>query len=105
MHQLQRPLDMQAWPAQPAINEGAQAVASSCCCYILHGMLMSCTAALLTAGYAAQSLLAAIGCVQFVSNVLFASWVLKEQVGGHTASCSWRCSPLPRQCLLVKYPV
>lgn len=32
------------------------------------------------AGYAAQSLLAAIGCVQFVSNVMFASWVLKEQV-------------------------
>lgn len=32
------------------------------------------------AGYAAQSLLAAIGCVQFVSNVLFASFVLKEQV-------------------------
>lgn len=31
-------------------------------------------------GYAAQSLLAAIGCIQFVSNVLFASWVLKEQV-------------------------
>lgn len=33
------------------------------------------------AGYAAQSLLAAIGCVQFVSNVIFASLVLKEQVG------------------------
>jgi 1,4-dihydroxy-2-naphthoate octaprenyltransferase len=32
------------------------------------------------AGYAAQSLLAAIGCVQFVSNVIFASWVLKERV-------------------------
>eukprot|EP00879_Flechtneria_rotunda_P023900 GHRR01025310.1.p1 GENE.GHRR01025310.1~~GHRR01025310.1.p1 ORF type:complete len:172 (+),score=34.50 GHRR01025310.1:505-1020(+) len=31
-------------------------------------------------GYAAQSLLAAIGCVQFVSNVIFASFVLKEQV-------------------------
>uniref|UniRef100_A0A383W012 Magnesium transporter n=1 Tax=Tetradesmus obliquus TaxID=3088 RepID=A0A383W012_TETOB len=31
-------------------------------------------------GYAAQSLLAAIGCVQFVSNVLFASFVLKEKV-------------------------
>jgi hypothetical protein len=35
---------------------------------------------LLLAGYAAQSLLAAIGCVQFVSNVLFASFVLKEKV-------------------------
>ena len=33
------------------------------------------------AGYAAQSILAAIGCIQFVSNVVFASWVLKEQVG------------------------
>ena len=32
------------------------------------------------AGYAAQSLLAAIGCIQFVSNVIFASLVLKEQV-------------------------
>lgn len=32
------------------------------------------------AGYAAQSLLAAIGCVQFVSNVVFAKLVLKEQV-------------------------
>jgi hypothetical protein len=32
------------------------------------------------AGYAAQSLLAALGCVQFVSNVFFASFVLKEQV-------------------------
>jgi hypothetical protein len=32
------------------------------------------------AGYAAQSLLAAIGCVQFVSNVLFAKFVLKEKV-------------------------
>jgi hypothetical protein len=31
-------------------------------------------------GYAAQSLLSAIGCVQFVSNVVFASVVLKEQV-------------------------
>lgn len=39
------------------------------------------------AGYAAQSLLAALGCVQFVSNVFFASFVLKEQVspaGRHT---------------------
>lgn len=33
-----------------------------------------------TAGYAAQSLLAAIGCVQFVSNVVFAALVLKEKV-------------------------
>ena len=31
------------------------------------------------AGYAAQSLLSAIGCVQFVSNVAFASLVLKER--------------------------
>lgn len=30
-------------------------------------------------GYAAQSLLSAIGCVQFVSNVLFATLVLKER--------------------------
>jgi hypothetical protein len=41
--------------------------------------------ALRAAGYAAQSLLAALGCVQFVSNVFFASFVLKEQVRG---SCS-----------------
>ncbi len=34
----------------------------------------------LPAGYAAQSLLAALGSVQFVSNVFFASFVLKEQV-------------------------
>ncbi|KAI8469173.1 MAG: magnesium transporter [Monoraphidium minutum] len=34
----------------------------------------------LSFGYAAQSLLSAIGCVQFVSNVIFASLVLKEQV-------------------------
>jgi hypothetical protein len=33
-------------------------------------------------GYAAQSLLSAIGCVQFVSNVFFASMVLKERVRG-----------------------
>jgi magnesium transporter len=31
-------------------------------------------------GYAAQSLLAALGCIQFVSNVAFAYWVLKEKV-------------------------
>lgn len=43
------------------------------------GMLLACVFA--PAGYAAQSLLAAIGCIQFVSNVFFASWVLKEQVG------------------------
>lgn len=30
--------------------------------------------------YAAQSLLAALGCIQFVSNVFFASFVLKEQI-------------------------
>ena len=30
-------------------------------------------------GYAAQSLLAAIGCIQFVSNVIFASLLLKER--------------------------
>jgi hypothetical protein len=40
------------------------------------------------AGYAAQSLLAAIGCVQFVSNVLFASFVLKEKVGLGSGSSS-----------------
>ncbi|KIY99135.1 hypothetical protein MNEG_8826 [Monoraphidium neglectum] len=34
----------------------------------------------LSFGYAAQSLLSAIGCVQFVSNVIFASLVLKEKV-------------------------
>lgn len=33
------------------------------------------------AGYAAQSILAAIGCIQFVSNVVFAALVLKEKVG------------------------
>ena len=35
---------------------------------------------LLPAGFAAQSLLAALGSVQFVSNVFFASFVLKEKV-------------------------
>ena len=34
------------------------------------------------AGFAAQSLLAALGSVQFVSNVFFASFVLKEKVWG-----------------------
>jgi hypothetical protein len=37
-------------------------------------------AVLRRAGYAAQSLLAALGSVQFVSNVFFASLVLKEKV-------------------------
>ena len=32
-------------------------------------------------GFAAQSLLAALGSVQFVSNMIFASLVLKEKVG------------------------
>lgn len=32
------------------------------------------------AGYAAQSLLSALGCIQFVSNVIFAGAVLKEPV-------------------------
>ena len=87
----------------------------SCCQQLLlmqlRGLLMPCTVALLTAGYAAQSLLAAIGCVQFVSNVLFASWVLKEQVGGQpeaplTASCRRRCSPLSMQAVFARpYPL
>jgi len=34
------------------------------------------------AGFAAQSLLAALGCIQFVCNVVFASTVLKEPVSG-----------------------
>jgi hypothetical protein len=43
---------------------------------------------ILPAGYAAQSLLAAIGCVQFVSNVIFARLVLKEQVRSAMAAAS-----------------
>lgn len=35
-------------------------------------------------GYAAQSILAAIGCIQFCSNVLFAWLVLKETVSRAT---------------------
>jgi hypothetical protein len=35
-----------------------------------------------SAGYAAKSILAAIGCIQFVSNVVFAALVLKEKVSG-----------------------
>jgi hypothetical protein len=50
-------------------------------------------------GYAAQSLLAAIGCIQFVSNVLFASWVLKEQVCAQCSSCvSKGCSRACHSC-------
>ena len=36
--------------------------------------------AVLLAGFAAQSLLAALGSIQFVTNVIFASTVLKEKV-------------------------
>jgi hypothetical protein len=32
------------------------------------------------AAFAAQSLLSALGCIQFVANVIFASTVLKEKV-------------------------
>jgi hypothetical protein len=38
------------------------------------------------AGYAAQSILAAIGCIQFVSNVIFASLVLKERVNAQATA-------------------
>lgn len=31
-------------------------------------------------GYAAQSILAALGCIQFISNIIFAATVLKEKV-------------------------
>jgi hypothetical protein len=31
-------------------------------------------------GYAAQSILAALGCIQFVCNIAFAALVLKEKV-------------------------
>ena len=46
----------------------------------------------LRAGYAAQSLLAALGCVQFVSNVFFASFVLKEQVGPALSDAREACA-------------
>jgi len=54
-----------------------------------------------SAGYAAQSLLAAIGCIQFVSNVVFARFVLKEQVrikaqGSTSMPGPWR--QLPHAC-------
>lgn len=52
-----------------------------------HLVLNNCMCPAPAAGYAAQSLLAAIGCVQFVSNVIFASWVLKEQVCNAAALC------------------
>lgn len=40
---------------------------------------------LMPAAFAAQSLLSALGSVQFVSNVIFASFVLKEKVGEYVA--------------------
>ena len=43
---------------------------------VLPGCSQGCTAA----GYAAQSLLAAIGSVQFVSNLVFAATVLKDTI-------------------------
>jgi hypothetical protein len=43
-------------------------------------------AMLMGAGFAAQSLLAALGSVQFVSNVFFASFVLKEKVSSDCAA-------------------
>lgn len=41
-------------------------------------------------GYAAQSILAALGCIQFVCNIGFAALVLKEQVSSQVQECP-RC--------------
>lgn len=54
-------------------DEHANFMAKAACTFCNH-------VSLVTAGFAAQSLLAALGSVQFVSNVFFASFVLKEQV-------------------------
>lgn len=45
------------------------------------------------AGFAAQSLLAALGSIQFVSNVVFAWFVLHERVR-HVCWDAWQCSRL-----------
>lgn len=93
---------MQGCRARAAAVQAAAAV-QTCAqqCRLAHSRL-SAHHCCMYAGYAAQSLLAAIGCVQFVSNVVFAYVVLKEQVGRRLC-CAWtecRCQPrAPPACL------
>ena len=56
-----------------------------------------------SAGFAAQSLLAALGSIQFVSNVFFASAVLGEKVRGLNLSQRWQYKYLVHPILVYTF--
>lgn len=76
---------------------------------LLSGLLSRCGCSLVSFAFTAQSLLSALGVVQFISNIAFGRWVNKEKARRTAGAarrwpgCGWRAAcgshPLPVVCL------